>query len=288
MNTAEQESAVVAEHVEAKASEAVVETPRDFEAEARKDGWVPESEWKGEKRPATFLDAETFVKKGEEFAQFSRKENKALRKELDALKKTIDVRVDKIDRVHRANYDRDVANYEREIARLKGEQEKAVEAGDVPAFKRLDKAIGDVPVPEEVDAPATEGEAAVDRGAIIAKFKEDNTWYETDRVLTAYAKDLSTQIAADTGDRLPLADNLKLVEQKMRKEFPEHYKTAKATNGNGHAAVDGGSDFSGAGKSDPLLKLPNEARAQCVADMAKYPTVYKTKAAWIAVYEGKK
>lgn len=285
MNTAESESAVVAEHVEPKASEAVIETPRDFETEARKDGWVPESEWKGEKRPAVFLDAETFVKKGEEFATFSRKENKQLRKELDELKKSVDSRVTKLVNVGRANFEREQANYEKEIARLKNEQVKAVEAGDVPAFKRLDKEISETLAPEEVDEPATEGAATVDGNAIVAKFQEKNPWYKTDKLLTAYAERLSDKIAKDSDDKLPLADNLELVERKMRLEYPEQYATKKATNG--HANVDGGSDFSTVSRSDPLLKLPNEARTQCLADMAKYPDIYKTKAAWIAVYEKK-
>lgn len=286
MNTAEVETAVVAEHVESKPSEAVVETPRDFEAEARKDGWVPESEWKGEKRPAVFLDAETFVKKGEEFATFSRKENKALRKELDEVKKTVETRVAKLANVARANYERELAARDREIARLEAAQVKAVEAGDVPEFKRLKSEIDNVPVPEEVDEPATEGAATVDGNAIVAKFQETNPWYKTNELLTAFAERLSEEIAKDTGDKLPLADNLKLVEQKMRLKFPEQY-TKKATNG--HANVDGGSDFNGAaGKPRPILKYGNAEREQCAADMKQFPSTFKTEADWIAKYEGKK
>ena len=284
MNT-EEVTAPVAENA-AVPEQAKEPTPRDYEAEARASGWVPEAEFKGSKRPPVFLDAEAFVKKGEEIEAFTRKENKALRKEIDDLKKTVDVRVTKLANVARANYDRDVANYEREIARLKAEQVKAVEAGDVPGFKRLDKEIGDMPIPEEVEADAvSNGAAPIDKDAIVQKFKEANTWYETDDAMTAYAEGYSQKLAADSGDKMPLDQNLKLVEKRMRELFPQSYK-AKAAPTNGHASVDGGGDFNGVG-GNPLFKLPNEARAQCKADMEKYPKIYKTAADWIQVYEKK-
>lgn len=273
---------VVTEHVEKDATQ---EVARDFEKDAREKGWVPESEYKGEHRPAVFLDAEAYLKRHDEVSPFIHRENKKLRKELDALKKDVDARVSKLVNVSRSNYEREMTNYEREIARLKGEQEKAVEAGDVPAFKRLDKEIGNVPVPEEVEGLATEGAATVDGNDIVAKFQESNPWYKTNKLLTAYAERLSDKIAKDTDDKLPLAENLQMVEAKMRAEYPEQY-AKKATNG--HANVDGGSDFNGAGKSDPMLKYGNAERSQCAADMKQFPTVFKTKADWIAKYEGKK
>lgn len=275
--------AQVTEHVAAN-EKAQESTPRDYEAEARASGWVPEAEFKGDKRPAAFLDAETFVHKGEEIAAFTRKENKALRKEIDELKKTVDTRVSKLANVARANYDREVANYEREIARLKGEQYKAVEAGDVPGFQALDKEIGKVPVPEQVEAEAGNGPAAIDKDAIVLKFKEANSWYETDDAMTAYAEGYSQKLASDSGDKMPLDQNLKLVEKKMRETFPNAYKPAAKPNG--HAGVDGGGDFVG-NAGNPLFSLPNEARSQCKSDMEKYPKIYKTAADWIAVYNKK-
>lgn len=283
MNTAGSESAVVVEHVEPAVTEAPV--ARDYEAEARKAGWKSEAEFPEGKRPVNFVDAETFVKKAEELAPFIRKENKQLRKELDALKKDIDTRVGKLTSVARTGYEREVANYEREIARLKGEQVKAVEAGDVDGFKALDKEIGKVPVPEKVDVPGKDAEA-VAQADIEAKFKETNPWYGEDEALTAYAQGHSLKLAKDSMDTLPIEQNMKLVEAHMRKLFPEHYKAKP--NGNGHANVDGGSDFSAPGKSDPMLKYGNAEREQCAIDMKTFPKAFPTKAAWIAAYEGKK
>lgn len=275
--------AQVTEHIAAN-EKAQEPAPRDYEAEARASGWVPEAEFKGDKRPAAFLDAETFVKKGEEIAAFTRKENRALRREIDELKKTVDTRVSKLANVARANYDREVANYEREITRLKGEQYKAVEAGDTDAFKALDKEIGKVPVPEQVEAEAGNGPAAIDKDAIVLKFKEANTWYETDDAMTAYAEGYSQKLAADSGDKMPLDQNLKLVEKKMRETFPSAYKTAAKPNG--HAAVDDGGNFVG-NTGNPLFKLGNAERAVCKHDMEQFPGTYKTVADWLKVYEKK-
>lgn len=277
--------AQVTEHVAAN-EKAQEPTPRDYEAEARASGWVPEAEFKGDKRPAAFLDAETFVHKGEEIAAFTRKDNKALKKRIDELERTVDTRVAKLANVQRANYERDVQTYEREITRLKGEQYKAVEAGDTDAFKALDKEIGKVPVPEQVEAEA--GGDPVDKEAIktaaVAAFKKANSWYETDDAMTAYAEGYSQKLAADAGDKLDIKANLKLVETHMRKLFPDAYKTAAKPNG--HPAVDDGGNFVG-NAGNPLFSLPNEARSQCKSDMEKYPKIYKTAADWIAVYNKK-
>ena len=48
----------------ALADEQQTEQPRDIEAEARKHGWRPKEEFKGD--PARWTDAETFVKRADE------------------------------------------------------------------------------------------------------------------------------------------------------------------------------------------------------------------------------
>ena len=56
-----------------------------FEPQAREMGWVPESEFKGEKRPAKFLSAKEFVQRGEEFLPIVRAQNRELKGKVSQL-----------------------------------------------------------------------------------------------------------------------------------------------------------------------------------------------------------
>lgn len=273
----EETTAEVAETV--AAPEPVVQE-RDFEKEARSQGWVPEAEFKGEKRPAVFVDAETFVKRGEEVTPFIRKANKHLQELVEKQQKDFDARLAKLDRVNKANFERETARYKAEVAFLKGEQEKAVEVGDVQAFKALDKQIDNLAAPKEAE-PETVA-ANVDQQLEDA-FAHRNIWYGVDDDKTAIATHYSQKLAREN-PKLPMKENLEKVEVYMRERFPEKSDKPAA---NGHAAVDGGGAFTGVSKADPLAKLPAEARAQAKSDMAKFPKFYKNAEDWIAVYNKK-
>ncbi len=53
---------------------------RDYEAEARSSGWLPQDQWKGP--PEKWVDAEKFVQRGEQFLPFVQAK---LKKSLDKI-----------------------------------------------------------------------------------------------------------------------------------------------------------------------------------------------------------
>lgn len=267
---------------EKPAGELQQEQARDYEGEARASGWVPEGEFKGDKKPAKFLSAQEFVERGEELTPFLRKENKRLHERLDRLTRDFEGRVDKITKVAATTQERLVADYERQLSEVKSAQKKAVEAGDTVEFDRLEKQRGTLEAnrPEEIiiDEPA--------KPDIDGKFKANNTWYGVDEDMTAIAVGFSQRLAAKD-NTLSVEENLRQTESYMRGKYPQLYGSKPAANG--HAAVDGGGSFTAPSNrsSDPLLKLPNEARHQAKIDMQKYPKMYPDAASWIRVYEGK-
>lgn len=261
---------------------------RDFEKEARSQGWVPEAEFKGEKRPAVFVDAETFVKRGEEVTPFIKKANKHLQELVDKQQKDFDARLAKIDRVNKATAERLEASHRAEVAQLKAQQRAAAEIGDVESFDRIERKLDTMAPPKEPEAePAVNTDQQLEDA-----FAARNDWYGKDDDKTAIAQHYSQKLALasrkkheETGDPiLPMKENLEKVEVYMRERFPEKSDKPAA---NGHAAVDGGGAFNGVSQSNPLSRLPNEARAQAKVDMAKYPKVYPSAEAWIKAYEGK-
>ncbi len=257
------------------------EPARNYEAEARASGWVPETEWKGDKKPAKFLDAQEFVERGEELAPFLKKENKRLQERLDRVVRDFDGRVEKLNRVAVTTQERLVADYERQLNEIKTAQEKAVEAGDKDEFKRLERQRGTLEAnrPEEIEIEQPKGANPDD------EFRKSNTWYGVDDDMTAIAMGYSQKIQRESNGAMALEDNLRKTEAYMRQKYPALYGAKPAVNG--HAAVDGGGSFTAPARSDPLSKLPNEARHQAKQDMQKYPKIYPDAASWIKAYEGK-
>lgn len=236
---------------------------RDYEAEARAAGWVPEAEFKGEKKPAQFLDAETFVKRGEELTPFIRKENSKLKQELTETKADFAKRLERIERANTAALDAAKRQHQAELDRVRREQRAAVESGDIAEFDRLETEKGKIEkaapkaddiadeklTPEQVQAKKQE------------KWVSENKWFEEDFDIQDWAIRYSNFIGPRNPD-LSFEQVMERVTEEAKKRFPEKFG-GKKPNGNGHAAVDSGGDFSGIfkGKGKTEADLPAEARA---------------------------
>ncbi len=267
-------------------ADAALEPARNFEAEARELGWKPAEEWPANaRRPSTFLDAESFVKKRDEVAPYIERESKKWESRLNKQAKDFDTRLAKIDRVNRANYDREVAQYQSRITELEAAQDRAAEAGDKGEVRRLRAEINKTPLPVE---PEEEQQSADDPQSMKAEWQAANPWYGVDDDLTAYATGYSQRLLEKSDGKLPLADNLKQTEAKVRAMFPAKFGGAPKPNGNGFAHVDGGSSLgNGAARSDPFGRLTPAEREIAKTDLAKYPKAYPNAAAWMKTYEGR-
>lgn len=217
---------------------------RDWEKEARADGWVPEAEFKGEKRPAKFLTAEEFVRRGEEFEPFIRKSRKELADENKELKES----VARMTRVFEQSLDRERERSKKEIEELKASRREAIKAGDVDAVDRLDTQIeaatktavpaGDV----SYDKMTPEQRQTVDE-TVMNEWVAKQAWWDTDEDLRDAAVGISNRLARK--DR-SMAENLKLTEEELRRKFPAKFGIITENKAaNGHAAVDGGGSFNG-------------------------------------------
>lgn len=245
------------------APEADAPPARDYEAEARASGWVPEAEFKGDRRPAQFLDAETFVKRGEELTPFIRAQNSKLKQELSETKADFAKRLERIERANNAAFEAAKRNHEAEIARVKREQRAATEAGDVSEYDRLEKVRDGL----ENAAPKIEEPEPVDPNASIAERQEawraQNPWFDEDFEMQEYAIKYS-DFHGRKHPKMSFEDNMKVVEAEVRRKFPGKFGGAKKSAANGHAAVDSGGDFSGIfgkGKGKTGADLPPEAKA---------------------------
>lgn len=211
-------------------------------------GWTPKEQFKGD--PAKWVDAETFVKRGEEFLPFLKANNKRQEREIAKLREAVDRSVQHISKA-------DQRAYERARRDLEAELERAAEAGDTAGVKAVAKEIVDLEkevVAKPEDQPVWETPAGK---AALTEFRSGNPWFEKDRVMTAAAVEIAGELAE--GGLIEPKAQLAEVSRRMRVEFAHKFTNPRRAD---PAAVEGagaGRRTSAKGYSD----LPADARQFC-------------------------
>lgn len=155
---------------------------RDFDAEARAQGWRPEAEWPdGKPKPAKFRTAEEFLRIADESVGLKTKENDHLKKELAELKRMVRKLTASEQQAHNDK-----------IAAIKGRMEAAVESGDIEAFRKEDAKLDKVR--QEVEADVTAGE---DPNEQFDTFRENNAWYDRGGLAGASEVEIDARAHAD-------------------------------------------------------------------------------------------
>lgn len=257
---------------------------RDYEAEARDMGWVPEGEFKGDKKPAKFLDAKEFVERGETVLPFVQRENKRLKDEIAKKDKDYEDRFTRLTKATEVTLKKQREDHAKELVDLTTKRDAAVEKGDVATFRSLDKQITD----HKANAPQVEdivekpkADAPADNEKVLAAWQDTNKWYGTDDTLTEAAIGISQNILRKNPN-ITMAENLRQTDEAMKVRFPLRFG---GTGANAHAPVDSGGDPKppeGNSKTPLFDKLPKEAKA--LAEQAVKDGVYKTKEEWARVY----
>jgi hypothetical protein len=224
---------------------------RDYEAEARAHGWLPEGEFKGDK--AKCVDAKTFVERADTFMPFLQKQNKALKREIDDLKRTTKQFATFASKAEERAYTRALAD-------LQSRHDEAVEAGDVPGARKVLKELHELQPPETVDA-----EEAVDPKKAqqeLADWVDENDWYVNDDKKRAYADIQAGAMGPaaewDGGAKAWLEELGKRVNRKFAEQKPN------PTNG-------GGNRPGGPRGSKTFADLPAQAKAQCERFVKQIP-----------------
>lgn len=280
------EGAVVEKTVEAQQPEVETqeqEDVRDWEADARKMGWVPEGEWKGDRKPAKFLSAEEFVERGETVIPILKSQIQSRDEQIAAKEKEFADRLARMEKMQKDARERQQKSHEAAMKKLASDMRKAAADGDIEAYDELSTQRDQLSkeAPEEAKPDETpEQNAERVQTDWIAK----NDWYRTDFKLAKDAEDYS-QWLAKNNPNISLEDNLAATEKYIKEQNPEKFGAPKPrkTTANGHAVVDGGSDAPATGRPKGLAsKLKSEELAQAKADVAA--GLYKNTDEWAKVY----
>ncbi len=237
---------------------------RDWEAEAKPDGWVDEKDFKGDNRPAVFYDAKTFVLNGEKI-------NSNLKAKLGRQDESIAELREEVQRQARANaefgeyHQQTVERQKREnadrIVELEREIAQAVTDGDGTVYTEKERER------EQLREQARESEVApaqTEHNRRAEAWTKDNSWYDNesagyDAELRKYADNIAPRIDAEgyTGPAF-----FKELTRRTKAEYPNKFNNPRQTD---PSSVEMGGDREGS--EDPKPKtyeaLPPDAKAAC-------------------------
>jgi hypothetical protein len=195
------------------------ESEVDFEAQAKEDGWSPQSEWNGD--PAKWITAEEFVKRGEKILPLV---NAKLRKERE---RTAKLEAD-VSELREGNkqflqfHEQTLAKERKErdavIAQLEAERKKAITDGDGDAFDRADKKLQEA----RTTPPPKPAGPSPDMQAWLV----ENPWYTTDKKMQKIADGLSDVLAEENPTLKGRAFLDKLAEL-VKVEMPHKFQNAR-------------------------------------------------------------
>lgn len=268
----------------------------DVEAEAKSLGWQPKEEFKGD--PNRWVDAETYVARGQEIMPILKANNSKLQKDLEAvraenaeLRNTVTANQEAIEALKEFNSEatRRQATLSRKdiIAQIK----TAREAGDVDREFELREQLDEVQealeeAEEEKTEPRNGKEAKAstyDPKPDIDAWKQANPWYGQDEVRTDMYNGIAARMRQDPKNKnlfgRAFLDAVAEETDKRLKSF-EPQRDDKAAGGR-HS----GGDSVTRGRS--YADLPADAKAACDRQGTRLigpGRAYKTQAEWRAAY----
>ena len=222
---------------------------RNYEQEAREQGWKPKEEFNGPEDKWT--DAKTFVEKGEKITGI-------LKSRVDRLEQTAA-------ELRKANkefgeYQKRLRETEREklksrISELEAQRAAAINEGDGQAFTRLDREIDSAKQGLHEPAPAN-GAHGID--PIGEAWARDNQWYGRDMKLTAFADGISAMVEAEGYSGQAYFNE---ITRRTKDVFPESFENPR--KGGANPVDEGGEIETGGSKAHTYENLPPDARAAC-------------------------
>lgn len=207
-------------------------------------GWTPKAQFKGD--PDKWVDAETFVKRGEEFLPFLKANNKRLEKELEKVQKTLAKFQD-----HHTKTE--ARAYERAMKDLKSELAAATAAGDADAVEKIADDIADL----KADVTGKPADSVKHDNDVVETWVAQNEWYRTNDVMAAAAATIAAKL--ESQGVTDTAKQLAEVTRQIKAEFPHKFTNPRRAEPG--AVEGGGSPPRKAGKS--YADLPPDAKKMC-------------------------
>ena len=244
----------------------------DYVYEARRKGWRPESEYTGPE--GKWVDAKTFVERGERFTKKLENEISTLKSQVASFegtkaqfRKFFDDQMAKRDKEHTEAIQ--ALRVQRSQATRDGDDELAVELEDrIEATREQQRALkseATAAAAERTETPASET-AATTSPVLLDWIAEGNEWFQTDEVLTKHAIEVGKQMRKD-GEKAIGRKFLEIVKEQVKSDFPRRFKELEGGSGQRQNAS-GGAGQGGTGTGNQAGYNGKTERDLPAADLA--------------------
>ncbi|MCI0562004.1 MAG: hypothetical protein MN733_26245 [Nitrososphaera sp.] len=199
------------------------EQDRDFESEARVQGWVPKEKYRGDERD--WVDAETFVNRGREINPILRANNAKLIQQLNDLRSRHNEVVEAVNEFKDYHAQVDQRAYERALAQIEAERRQAVKDQDFDRQFELEDELKEIQkkAPSAAEVKKIPVEKPEDFHPDFQTWLENNkTWFGPDKLKTKLAMGLGEQLREEGNTDLN-AGFLRELESRLAEEFPKQF-----------------------------------------------------------------
>lgn len=276
--------------------------------QASEMGWVPKEKFRGD--PDRWVDADEFVRKGEEVLPLVRAGNRRLQEQLIArdadlaeanrklneMQESIKAINEIQNREALGRVNRQIQSVRRQIeeARSERDTDKVLELTETLETLEGEKALVGKPVAKEAEEEETP-RTAIPQAQLQAElqdWQQENEWFGKDRMKTRVANAIAAEIREDPAFRGVVGRKfLEEVSKRTEEAYSEAFPSGEGRRQVGKTA--GGSQSgaraqgTGTRRGKSYADLPQEARAACDADASRLVgpnRVYKTAADYQAFY----
>lgn len=203
---------------------------KSLERQARAQGWRPEAEFKGEGK---WVDAATFVERGNKFKKNLEREVESLKAEVAEGKKTREA----FAKFHKEAMERKEKELDTAIRKAKLDRSEAIRNGEDSTALELDDRIDvlkdekaklkEAPVAQESAEATAAAKEASEQAALQEWVEDGNEWFRDNHKLRAYAMAIGQEMRA-AGDKSKDRKFLDKIRAQMEDEMPEAFGKGKA------------------------------------------------------------
>jgi len=268
-----------------------------IEAEAKRMGWAPKEQWRGD--PELWKDADEYVRRGKEIIPIVRAQNQKLTdqlaeatRQLAELKGTLTKQEQTTKDLLKHQAEQIERQVKEKLADLKKEKREAIREGnhDLAADleEEIDQARDDLAAAAKAPAPATAGSPpaapAPQYEPWALEFGQANDeWLGKDKRKTALFMGIAEDLMATTSLRAgALLEEAKVQAEAILNKAPAQRMAKSEGGGGGWEGTGQGGGSSGGAKT--FAALPQEAKEACRAQAKKFVgesgKAFKTEAEW--------
>jgi hypothetical protein len=234
----------------------------DAETKARRLGWVPKEEFRGD--PDKHRSAEDFLKRGEEILPILQRDNKRLHENFGKVEKQLKETQETLQTYSEFAKKAAEREYKKSLRELEAKLDAAIELADVNQARQLRKEIAELDGGDPAPRPKTEPVGEPDAPKVdpeVASWIEQNDWFNRSASLRTYAVEefgeLEKRYPGKTKTEL-LAE----VKQRTVDRFPDKFGVNPKRDGAATVASPTG-DASRRKTGKTYDDLPAEAKKAC-------------------------